>query len=128
MLYEAVAGLLQQAGLGVVKQSILVALPNSPDEVIAVREYPGSPPIHHKTAQEPALKRPRFQVIARAGSWDAARMRAHSAYAALSGFAGTIDGTYYSIRALQEPFPLGTDGNGKHLWTVNFEVLQGGGF
>ena len=127
MLYEAVGGLLQQAGLGVVGQSILVTLPDRPDEVIAVREYAGAPPVHHKTAREPALRRPRFQVVSRSNVYGTARTRAHRAYAVLSGFTGTIDGVYYSIRALQEPFPLGADGNGKHLWTVNFEVLQGGG-
>ena len=127
MLYEAVGSLLQQAGLGVLRTNILATLADRPDEAIAVREYPGGPPLHVKGAQAPALRRPRFQVVSRAKSYGAARTRAHSAYSVLSGFVGTIDGTYYSIRALQEPFPLGTDESGRHLWTVNFEVLQGGG-
>ncbi len=127
MLYESVGGLLAQAGLGTLGTNILATLPNRPDEAIAIREYAGPPPIHHKTAQEPALRRPRFQVVVRSSGYGAARTRAHSAYNALSGFTGTIDGAYYSIRALQEPFPLGADESGRHMWTVNFEVLQGGG-
>ncbi len=125
MLYEAVAGLLAGAGLGVVNQSILVALPDRPDEVIAVREYPGSPPIHVKGSQKPALERPRVQVVARAGGFSVARARAHSAYDALSGFSGPVGGVHYSIRALQSPVPLGVDESGRNLWSVNFEVLKG---
>lgn len=125
MLFEAVGGLLASAGLGIVGQSILATLPDRPDECIAIREYPGAPPIHHKTARAPALERPRFQVVARATGYSAARARAHRAYSTLSGFTGTIDGAYYGIRALQSPFPLGQDESGRQLWVTNFEALKG---
>ena len=127
MLYEAIGGLLDRSGLGTLKVDILVALPDQHNKCIAVREYAGSPPLHVKGAQEPALHRPRVQVVARAEDYDTARTRAHDAYGALSGFAGVLDGSYYSIRALQSPFPLGTDDSGRWMFAVNFEVLQGGG-
>lgn len=64
MLYEAVGGLLAGAGLGTLGVDILATLPDRPDDCIAIREYPGAPPIHHKTAHAPVLERPRFQVVA----------------------------------------------------------------
>lgn len=125
MLYEAVGGLLAGAGLGTLGVDILATLPDRPDDCIAIREYPGAPPIHHKTAHAPVLERPRFQVVARANGYATARARAHSAYSALTGFTGTLQGDYYGIRALQSPFPLGQDESGRSLWTVNFEALKG---
>lgn len=123
MLAEDIAQFLASKGLGVLGTNIGIEYPPLPDDFLTVREYGGSPPGYSKSG--PNVRRPRFQVSCRSKSTQAALMRAEDAYRHLSGFSGVLNGTAYSsIRALQDPFPIGRDENGRERVVCNFEVTR----
>ncbi len=120
---EDIAVFLASKGLGVLGTNIGIESPSLPDDFLVVREYAGSPPGYSKSG--PNLRRPRFQVTCRSKSTRAALLRAESAYGHLSGFSGVLSGTAYaSIRALQDPFPIGRDESGRERVVCNYEATK----
>ena len=96
------------------------------DQAVCLIEYPGNSPEHAAgpSLTAPLYERPRFQIVCRDVEANAATCRAlaESIYAALDGLADTTLGSarYLLIRALQSPFYLSTDGNGRHRYVCNY--------
>lgn len=98
--------------------------PTVPDDLIALYEYPGSPPEHVKGVRSPVQRKPRFQTVCRSKSATTARAKAEEVLGLLAGFSGVQNGTgYASIRALGEPFPLDRDAAGRARYATNFEAV-----
>jgi hypothetical protein len=129
MLLDELGSLLASAGLGTIGTDLFLAHePPDPDALIALHEYGGTAPLHAQGTDAPALEMPRVQVVTRGARDDytGARERAERAYRALGGISNrTIQGTWYvRVRALQSPFSLGPDANGRHRIAFNVEVTK----
>ncbi len=103
-------------------------LDSQPDQVTVLYETGGAAPEHSFSTgdgSEAVYEKPSIQALTRSGSYQGARRQAETVYTVLDGAQGTIGGTrYLSISALQSPFSIGTDEQGRHLVSVNFEVKK----
>jgi hypothetical protein len=129
MLLDELGSFLASAGVGTVGADLFLAHePPDPDALIALYEYGGSAPVHAQGADAPALEMPRVQVVARGarGDYAEARARAERAYRSLDGIANrTIQNAWYvRVRALQSPFSLGPDANGRYRIAFNAEITK----
>ena len=86
-------------------------MPDAPDTITVVSEYPLGAPDAHDTTRYLGIS-----VRCRALTYDAARTACHAAYTSLHKLAETQGTTTYvhSILAQQEPYPLAYDGK---RWT-----------
>ena len=103
-------------------------MPSTPDELIALYQTGGGPPVE-VMARGPgtaAVERPHVQVLARAARPDTAHKRAQDVWFALDALGGlTINGVrYLSVFALQSPFFLNTDDVGRYVVACNFEISR----
>lgn len=101
-------------------------LGEGPDDMIAIIEYPGSEPWRTKGSGDPT-EAPRFQVFVRCpgSQYAAGRQEIEDIYRELDGFSGVLNGTAYSlIRALQSPYQLPRDENGRWRFACNFEAIK----
>jgi hypothetical protein len=98
----------------------LDARPSSPDNIIVISEYAGEP-----SGIMDDLSR-RIQVLVRNGSYESCRSNIWEIYNLLNNpddraiTAGDRKGWF---RALQSPFKLRTDENGRTLFVFNLEVV-----
>jgi len=122
----AIAAYLQTGEFGTVGSTIFVdTKPATPDAVISVFGYAGSPGEHtHDTSGN---ARPGIQVWVR-GTKDAtgtARNTIESVYNYLDGLTNTsLSGVYFEgIFANQSPEPMGKDENGRPEFAVNFSTI-----
>ena len=105
-------------------------LPDTPDEAVAVYEYPGQEPIRamRSSPGQPVAERPRVQVVCRAAAWeyDRSRQKANDAWRLMEGLGErTINGTrYLFVRTLQSPFLLQRDEAQRVVIAFNAEVLK----
>lgn len=105
-------------------------MPENPDQVVALYETGGLPPIHAFSPVPGAMvvERPRLQVVFRCQPYDyqAARLRANAAYLAIDGMGDrSINGVRYLwAGAVSAPFPMGRDGVGRVLLACNFDVVK----
>lgn len=108
-------------------------LPDSaPDSSIVVLESGGIPPAD-SYGSKPVFESPNVQVISRSTAYTTARSRAETIYrllhsvsgASLSSSSGsTSSTTYLSIQAIQQPFSIGLDSEGRSLISCNFMVRK----
>jgi len=109
--------------------------PDSPDDVVTLYEYAGSPPEFDHGSRIPEWESPRLQVLARSVDGPTAQARARIIYLCLSAICaagntwlydvGNNQRTQYrALRPLQQPFQMGFDGNRRALWVVNFECIR----
>jgi len=105
----------------------------APDTIVTVYETGGIAPTHvfsTGAGVARAFENPRLQVIARSSRYATARNLAETAFTILDGFAGGTSITtaatplYMDITAVQSPFSLGRDENGRYLVSVNFDVRK----
>ena len=99
-------------------------LPPEPAAVVAIMEYAGeSPELVHGTAGI-AYERRRFQVTARAATFDAAMARATAVHDALVAVRNQmLGGTWYvAVQALQSPFPVEADASGRVRFVCNYRA------
>jgi len=119
---------LQTQGVGTLATDLFVGdMPPSPAAAGTVYETPGSPPLDvGGVAGDPAVQRPRVQVVCRAVTYQAARSKARDAYDALHAVANqNVNGVYYErVAALQEPFLLRRDESERVLVAFNCEVWR----
>jgi hypothetical protein len=123
MLAKEIAFYLQDQGMSLPGYE----LPDMPNDAMAVQEYAGARPWHVKGVQAAEIENPRFQILVRSGArnYVGGRQLIEDAYTFLDGFSGVLSGVeYVSIRAIQSPFPLGRDENGRWRFACNFEVLK----
>ncbi len=98
-------------------------LPPEPDLAISIRQYGGAGDFQH------AYDKPRLQILVRAATSDEALAKATEIYAALHALRYTTldpdgDAKTYMVfcRALDLPSDIGTDENGRHQFTTNYEL------
>ena len=105
-------------------------MPDTPDIAVAIYETGGLEPERAMTsaAGQVVVERPRVQVVARAQAYDyqVARTRIHNAFVLLEGMAArSINGTAYKYgSAVQSPFPMGRDSDGRVLICCNFDIVK----
>lgn len=102
-----------------------------PSECCALIEYAGDQPLRNQSegaARSGAQtgERPRIQLLCRSETYSAGRSLIQSIWSALDGIVNqTINGVWYvRVRALQSPFLLETDQNGRYMFGANFEVTK----
>ena len=105
-------------------------VPDQPDAVLALIEYPGERSRDFDASMRPVLERINVRMIARAGKSagvSAAEAIAWLAYRALNGKHVTINGrTYDWIAANAVPAPLGFDDNDRPLYIVKWSLQRHG--
>lgn len=127
---EELAQYLEDAGVGTVATDIFgngipEDDPNDPvsDTLLALEETPGLPPSFVHGGDGVDFENPSVQVYARAGEhdYDAAKTLAMAAFTALNKITNeTLSGTrYLSVRAVQSPYSIGVDDNGRHIITFS---------
>lgn len=121
-------------GGNLARQALLDNL--SVDPMTVVYETPGFANEHvYSTATGLvgfAFERPSFQVLSRATDFQTARSRAETAYLLLDGLSNrslpTATGTAYAeINAVQAPFWVGPDANGRPIVSTNYNVRRAHG-
>lgn len=132
MLLDAVGAHLAANAIGAVGTSIFLSqLPDSPDAAVGVFEYPGRP--SDKTFGTTIVcENARFQILVRsaregtANAYSTARTKAENIRNLLDGAGNlTLSGTVYLyIEALQPPFFLEKDANGRNIIACNFEARK----
>ena len=115
---------------GVTTPIALGRLPDLPDALIALREYPAEPSRDITAAGRPVLERFAVQMITRAARDDGAQSAeslAWTAYRALAGRHVTIGTARYDwIMANAVPALLGRDANDRPLAVVNWSLQRHG--
>jgi hypothetical protein len=120
----AIAARLASDGLGTVGTSIFVnTKPATPDNLIAVFGYGGSPP--DRTHDTSGNARPGIQVWVRNTSAGTGRTVIENAFNNLDGITNTtLSGVFFlSVLANQSPEPMGKDENGRSEYAVNFSTI-----
>jgi hypothetical protein len=99
-------------------------MPSTPDNVVSVTAYGGSPPI--TTHDGAVMHRPSVQVRVRNSAQSTGWTKINSIYTALHGIANTtLNGSVYLlILANQEPQPMGIDKNGRWEFVQNFSLIK----
>lgn len=125
-----IAAYLAAQGLGTVATDIFYSLlPDSPDLCTAIFEYAGRPGEYGGGTGAATIEYPRFQVVTRGLTDNAAESRIQAVYAALELVSmETIGGGFYhAIRALGRPamHPSGRDENNRYRCLCNFEATKG---
>lgn len=105
----------------------------SPDSAVCVIEYAGGAPIRAMGASTtaPVAEVVRFQVLVREDiqSFEDGRELIEDIYHELDHLADETMGStrYLYVRALQSPFFLSFDGNGRPRFVANFEAMKARG-
>ena len=101
--------------------------PDTPDELLLVREYPGGTPRDLDANARAALEWHSVQVLARGTSVAAAEALAWRAYRTLPARHLTVDGGVIDwLVANHAPHHVGFDQNDRALVTVNFTLQRWG--
>lgn len=115
-------GLLQKPSTGA--NLFLGSRPDSPDEVVALYEYPGGPPEYVQDQDGPNAEKVQLQVVTRANDYETAWNRANRCWRALASVKNTTLGTtkYRSVRPNASPSNMGRDSNDRNLIFFNCTV------
>lgn len=131
MILDEIADYLSTGGLGTVGTDLFKAyLPEQPDAAMVISETGGTSPYRamRSVAGGAVAERPRIQVMARAAEFDyaAARLKINNVMARLDGAGDlTLNGVRYLwIAAVQSPFPMGRDDQGRVRIGINFDVVK----
>lgn len=124
MMLSDIASALQTAGAGTKGTDLFQGeKPDTPDNLVALFEYGGSPPPLVFTGTK--LELPGLNVWIRNKSYPTGRAKAQAVFDALHGKA--ISGTTGKIllcKANQSPEGMGKDETGRHEWVINFSVIK----
>jgi hypothetical protein len=119
---------LEQQGVGTRGTNLFANwLPDAPSTCVILFEYGGLESIKPMApgANSAVLEMPFIQILARSTDPVVARARAQSAFAALDGYRGTLNGaTYGWITANQPPFFLQRDQNDRTWFSFNVAVKK----
>lgn len=120
-----IAARLAAQGFGTVGTNIFVDYkPPTPDNIICVFGYAGSPP--ERTHDSSGNDHPGVQVWVRNTSAGTCRTTIERVYNNLDGLTNTtLTSTFYpEINAVQSPMPMGKDENGRTEFALNFAVTR----
>lgn len=117
MLLESIAGFLESHGIAKKQVDLFIgSLPESPDNCVALFEYPGEPrPLHWDGDY------PRVQVLVRHKSYPNGRQLIERISQVLHG--DGVPGVML-MQALQNPYFLQRDENNRAFFVVNFRVIK----
>lgn len=105
------------------------ALPPTPDACVAVKEYPGGPPIYFFGEAKPGIEQPRIQILARGAARDYSgpRLLIEQIYQSLAARGAFVQGTarYLDLEPLQPPYELGRDENERWVFGFNLRIWKG---
>ena len=139
MLLDEVAGYLTAQTttftVGAAGNLTLGFMPDSapaPDTVATLYETGGLAPTYtFSSGPKPTVmfEHPRLQAIIRSTSYRTARTLAETVFTTLDGVTQTRIPTstgplYLDITAVQSPFSIGRDDNGRHMVSINFDVRK----
>lgn len=131
MLLDELGDYLSTGGVGTVGVDLFLGyMPEKPSACVALYETGGAGPIRafRGVPGDPVAVRPRVQVVARADEYDyaAARLKVQTAYQLLEGMGDrTLNGVNYKwAGAVQEPFLLGRDDQGRVKVACNFDIIK----
>jgi hypothetical protein len=99
---------------------------DTPDEMIVLREYSGSPPAFVHGIAGIAMEYPRLQIECRARTYQAARTTAEAIYRKLATVSEQVLSgcRYLRISPLQSPFLMGRDANNRERLVFNATVMK----
>lgn len=126
---EDIATLLDTLGFGSYTTNGTIVsgeLPDTPDEVIAVRDSPGY--ASEEAFDDPAVfTYPAVQIAVRGATWDAAKTKAIQVWRGLTQYTGgTLNGIrYHYAKPAQMPFQMPSDSNGpsgRKLFVFNVDA------
>lgn len=126
-LLDEIAAKLAAGGIGTVGSTIFIGeVPPEPDAMVCLFNYGASPNDYTFGATGAIIEYPRFQAIARATTYTAARSKIQSIYALLDAIVNeTLSGTLYlRIYALGAPYDMPRDQNGRYVAQCNFEAYR----
>ena len=127
MFLADIATYLQTGGVGTLASTLFYgSMPDTPDELVCVYEYAGSPPEFNLDGL--TWVNPGLQVVARSKSYTTARNKIETVFGILASVHNlSYNGNQYlRIEANQSPFSIGPDPVGRHRLAINFSVSIGG--
>lgn len=98
--------------------------PESPNACITLYEYGGFSP-QHTFGTDHIITRPHFQAVCRGepNDYEGPRTQAKAVYTAMHFGRSTLSTVaYFRAEAIDEPFPLERDANGRWLIAINFHI------
>ena len=125
MLLDDICGYLADNECGTEGEDLFKSdLPEAPDAAVAVFEYRGQAPI--RSSGGVVAEQPRFQIEVRGSDYESGRLKIERIKQLLDGLADKmLNATRYVwIAALEEPFLLRRDEQGRTVFACNFEVLK----
>ena len=110
-------------------------MPDTPDTVTTLYETGGFSPLHAFTtgATTRIYERPGLMVHGRSTNYQTVRATMEDVFTLLDGYnnadlpTSTGSRRYAGIDAAQSPFDIGQDSQGRHLVSVNFNVIKSTG-
>jgi hypothetical protein len=124
-LLDSIIAYLEGQGIGIRHQNLFSSrMPDKPDSLVAVYEYPGRSPEYRLGSSQPFVRRPRIQIQSRARSYRAARQKAEDTYNALArvAYKSFADRAYMVIIPLDDPGFLTRDQSTRSILVFNCEV------
>ena len=109
---------------GTPAQDLFLSVVEKPDAITALLPYPGEPGHINLPSGLPLDSAAKFQVQARAASDGAAEARCKAAWGALHvrHYQAPSGRVFVWVKALDTPFRLQRDRQGRSVWAVNFQV------
>lgn len=127
-LLDDLQDLLSSGSTGLSGTILLGRLSDTPAEQIAIAETGGMAPVHAMSSGpgNAILEIPRVQILSRSTTYSAAHTRIKLVEGLLDGLRPrTINGTqYHFASAVQPPFLLEYDANGRPVLAQNFEIQK----
>lgn len=129
MVLAELAAWLQADGIGTVGTDIFYGiLPDTPDAVICLHEYPGFPNDLVLGSNTINAEWPHVQVVVRGvkDDYDNPRLKIAQVVNSFTKIGETVlSGVrYHAVMAKQAPFMVQPDGNWRNLFKVNFAVYK----
>jgi hypothetical protein len=127
MLLTDIALYLENSGLGVRAQNLFAGeIPaHAQDHAIGLLESASAPPEFVHEQNRRIAERPGLQVNVRDADYEVARNKIEAILEALTFRDRIINGVrYLSVVPTGSPISLGRDGNERHLFVCNFDIVK----
>src|SRR5262245_39150700 len=127
MLLTDIALYLENSGLGVRTTTLFAGeIPaHAQNHAIGLIETPGGPPEFVHEQNRRVVEKPGLQVNVRDTDYEVAREKIEAILEALTFRNQVINGVrYLSVLPAASPLPLGRDGNERHQFVCNFDIVK----
>jgi hypothetical protein len=128
-LLDDLGDLLSTGSTGVVGTDLFLGrMPDTPAACTSIAETGGFAPVHAMASGpgQAVLELPRVQILARAATYSAAKLRIKTVESLLDGLRPRlINGTqYHFAQAVQPPFLLEYDANQRPVMAQNYDIQK----